>query len=249
MIEHRTDSNRRRARKSFSRVEKGIVIAIVLLLLGAAVLFLWEPVKNRLRENETRAIVNKIVTGEQTIVVRSDALAVNGEGYEAFADPEEAFVTAASESILVPTLEPLPEDVVLTAIGTISIEKVDLYLPLLDGAGVVPLRYGAGRLEGTALPGEEGNCVILGHRMKDFGSLFNRLDEVSIGDVIKISNMENQEMTFLVDELYPMLDPGELGGYISIDSGSGKQITLITCTPTGIGSHRIVIIAHLQEGS
>jgi sortase A len=235
------------ARRSFSRIEKVILVVTGLLIITAAVLFLWEPVMNKLRNNETNRIVDKIVSGEQTIIVKRDALPVNGEGYEAFDDPEEVFEGPSESTSQI--LDPLPEDVVLTALGTITIDKIDLFLPLLDGAGVVPLRYGAGRLEGTATPGAVGNCVILGHRMKDFGSIFNRLDEVAVGDIILFTDLENKEMTFIVDEVYPKLEPAELGNYLSIDSGSGRQITLITCTPTGIGTHRIVIVAHLQETS
>jgi len=43
----------------------------------------------------------------------------------------------------------------------------------------------------------------------------------------------------------PKLDPSELGNYVKIDSGTGKQITLVTCTPTGVGSHRIIVIGHM----
>lgn len=245
MSEDETGSGKPRVRKGFSKMEKGIVIAIALLLITAAVLLLWEPVMNTLRKGETNKIVDKIVAGEKMIIVKRDALPVNGEGYEAFEDPEEELEGPTEATS--PTPAPLPDDVVLMALGTIAIDKIDLILPLLDGAGVVPLRYGAGRLEGTAMSGEEGNCVILGHRMKDFGSIFNRLDEVAKGDTIQITDLENKEMTFIVDEVYPKLEPVELGDFISIDSGNGKQITLITCTPTGIGTHRIVIIAHLQD--
>jgi sortase A len=180
--------------------------------------------------------------------VDANALVVSGEEYETF----ETFLTVTENaelySDITPTTVPLelPDDVVLTALGRISIEKIDLNIPLLDDAGVVPLRYGAGMLEKTALPGEEGNFVVLRHRMKAYGSLFNRLDEVAVGDSVVITTLDNEEFTYIVDNVIPKLDPEELIDYIKIDSGSGKQLTLVTCTPTGVGSHRIIVIAHME---
>ena len=98
------------------------------------------------------------------------------------------------------------------------------------------------------MPGQEGNFVVLGHRMKTYGLLFNRLGEVVLDDEIVITMLDGTVYTYVVDNIIPALDPAELSDYIGIDSGTGKQITLVTCTPTGVGSHRIIIIGHLREG-
>lgn len=231
-------------------LDKLLIVAIVLLLAAAAVLFAWEPLQTYFRDKKTAEIMDGIKTGEATIIVNRNDLVVNGEEDEIF-DEYESFPTEPSVSGIVtvaPMLTPteVPEEnVVLTSLGTITIDKIDLLLPLLDSADKIPLRYGAGMLEDTAMPGTEGNCVVLGHRMKTHGKLFNRLDEVAVGDSIVITMLDGTAYTYTVDNVIPELDPAELPNYIGIYSGTGKQLTLVTCTPVGVGSHRIIIIAHM----
>ncbi len=231
-------------KRKFTAIDRILLVLATLMFLGAMVLFAWTPVQNYLRDQRTKNLISSIEEGNPTIIVKMDELPINGEEYESY----ETFVLPTAEGTdPQPTLAPidLPEDVVLTAFGMIKIEKIDLYIPLLDDAGVVPLRYGAGIQVNTALPGEEGNSVILGHRMKAYGSLFNRLDEVAIGDTIEITKVDGTVITYIVDEVIPKLDPAELLDYIDINAGYGVQVTLVTCTPTGVGSHRLLVIGHM----
>jgi LPXTG-site transpeptidase (sortase) family protein len=227
--------------RTYTTTDKILLWAAILLFIAGAVILAWSPIQNYLREQKTSVLLEGIEEGNPTLIVDRDALPIPGEGYETFEAPTADPVQTAEETVT------LPENVVLTALGTIRIDEIDLFLPLLDSATVVPLRYGAGMLKGTALPGEEGNCVVLGHRMKAYGSLFNRLDEISIGDTIIIKTIDKTEYKYVVDVIIMKLDPSDLEDYIDISSGTGTQLTLITCTPTGVGSHRIIIIAHLQE--
>lgn len=137
----------------------------------------------------------------------------------------------------------------LRAYGTIVIPSIDCELPLWDGAGKVELRYGAGRMPGSSEAGVQGNLVIFGHRMRRYGSIFNRLGDVSIGDSIVIEH-SGQAFTYTVDAI-DTVEPSSLSAYIGMenegDPGSCR-ITLITCTPIGVGSHRLVITGHLASG-
>lgn len=137
----------------------------------------------------------------------------------------------------------------LLAYGTIVIPSIGCELPLWDGAGKVELRYGAGRMPGSSEAGEPGNLVIFGHRMRRYGSIFNRLGEVSIGDSIIIERA-GQAFTYTVDAI-DTVEPSSLSAYIGMekegDPGSCR-ITLITCTPIGVGSHRLIITGHLASG-
>lgn len=137
----------------------------------------------------------------------------------------------------------------LHAYGTIVIPSIGCELPLWDGAGKVELRYGAGRMPGSSEAGAPGNLVIFGHRMRRYGSIFNRLGEVCIGDSIVIERA-GQVFTYTVDAI-DTVEPSSLSAYIGMenegDSGSCR-ITLITCTPIGVGSHRLVITGHLASG-
>ena len=137
----------------------------------------------------------------------------------------------------------------LRAYGTIVIPSIDCELPLWDGAGKFELRYGAGRMPGSSEAGAPGNLVIFGHRMRRYGSIFNRLGDVSIGDSIVIEH-SGQAFTYTVDAI-DTVEPSSLSAYIGMenegDPGSCR-ITLITCTPIGVGSHRLVITGHLASG-
>jgi len=250
---HITTSNKRK----FSLTDKILLFLAILLLTGAIGLFLWNPVQNYLRGQKTQEILNQIEQGNITVIVDANALPVNGEELETIMTSEETAVvtkntTVPAETAAVTEITPVPtkydpaEKLSLTAFGTFSIEKINLNIPLWVGAGIVPLRYGAGILENGIMPGQVGNSVILGHRMKTYGSLFNRLDEVAVGDSIVITAVDGTVLTYIVDTVIPELDPAELVNYIQGDSGTGgQQITLITCTPVGVGSHRIIVIAQL----
>lgn len=137
----------------------------------------------------------------------------------------------------------------LRAYGTIVIPSIGCELPLWDGAGKFELRYGAGRMPGSSEAGAPGNLVIFGHRMRRYGSIFNRLGEVCIGDSIVIEH-SGQAFTYTVDAI-ETIEPSSLSAYIGMekegDPGSCR-ITLITCTPIGVGSHRLIITGHLASG-
>ena len=136
------------------------------------------------------------------------------------------------------------EEYTLVSYGTLLIPSIDCELPLWDGAGKIELRYGVGRMPLSCEAGEKGNLVIFGHRMKKKGSIFNRLDEVSSGDAI-IVNRNGCSFTYIVDQT-EVIEPSELSRYIAMGEGE-KRITLITCTPTGVGSHRLLVIGHLSS--
>lgn len=252
--------NTTRSKKKFSLTDKLLLVLAIFLLIGAAALFLWSPLQNYLRTQKTEQMVSQIEQGKTTVVVDPNYLPVNGEQLETIPVPAETSAVsqtsqgsvpaettaAATAATPVPTKYDPAEKLTLTAVGTIRIDSINLYLPLWQGAGIIPLRYGAGLLDNSVYPGQDGNSVILGHRMKAYGSLFNRLNEVAVGNSIVITTVDGTEYTYIVDNVIPNLDPAELGNYIQSDSGTGKQITLVTCTPVGVGSQRIIVIGHIS---
>lgn len=132
----------------------------------------------------------------------------------------------------------------LTSCGTIQIPSISCSLPVWEGAGKIEMRYGAGHMPYSVLPGENGNCVIYGHRMRAYGSMFNRLGEVKEGDVIRLSS-EDRSYVYIVDQI-EVISPSLLSGYINAEDGL-PRVTLITCTPTGVASHRLIVIGHLRS--
>lgn len=219
--------------------------------------------RERLRAQTILDMTTRIRSGEKvTFTVDPDAIPVSGEdplqedasrspvSAAALSDPDGTFSDSdpTSHSAADPSSADYsspanaPDAYTLSSCGVISIPSIDCLLPLWDGAGSIELRYGAGRVPTGAFPGEEGNLVILGHRMKKYGSLFNRLGEVKSGDTISIET-ESGTFTYLIDTIIT-IDPSELSFYMQ-DEGDTFRITLITCTPVGVGTQRLLVLGHL----
>lgn len=233
-------------RRGKMRVKNIILLAIAAIcLIVGVILLLIDPIKNWKRQKVTDDMMNQIVQNSQeTFIVKSSGNEVNGEDVEYYYGEEEYGDTPMDYDSVVAAL---PEEVVLKALGTITISSVDISIPLWADASIVSLRYGAGRLEGTADPGQEGNMTVLGHRMRAEGKLFHALGDVKIGDTIEITCIDGTKYVYIVDTIYDSVNPGDLEKYIDIDDGTGKQITLVTCTPLGVATHRLLIVGHLQE--
>ncbi len=222
-----------------------IAIASMLCVAVGAVLLLQKPVTERKRQIAIEGIVSEIRIGQETLIVDPDQCPVEGEGYE---DPENILL---EEEIAPATFAPeeevlsVPDTVTLKAAGTISISSIDLVLPLWDEAGIVSLRYGAGLYKSSSQPGENGNVIILGHRMKKYGSLFNRLGEVACDDEIMIQTIDGETFTYEVTQIYDSVLPKNLLDYFGSGSDGQAKITLVTCTPTGVGTHRLLVVGQL----
>lgn len=128
-----------------------------------------------------------------------------------------------------------------TVIGRIKIPSVSIDLLLVEGTASKDLNWGAGHLTATPMPGEVGNCAIAGHRNYTFGSYFSRLGEVKIGDQITVT-YNKTEYTYEAYEILTVLptDNSVLG-----QTDESSILTLITCTPKGTNTHRLIIHAKL----
>jgi len=123
--------------------------------------------------------------------------------------------------------------------GYIEIPKIELRLPIYHGSGENSLLKGVGHIEKTTLPiGGTGNhSVLTGHRGLPESELFTRLDEVEMGDRFYIYVLD-EVFVYEVDQITIVL-PEEAG---KIKREAGRDlITLITCTPYGINTHRLLV--------
>ena len=123
--------------------------------------------------------------------------------------------------------------------GYIEIEKIDCRLPVYHGTGEAVLLAGAGHLEGSSLPigGEGTHCMISGHRGLPSARLFTDLDQLVVGDRFVLRTMD-LVLTYEVDRIRVVL-PNEVDE-LCIYPGE-DYCTLITCTPYGINSHRLLV--------
>jgi sortase A len=124
-------------------------------------------------------------------------------------------------------------------LGTLYIDKFGLELKIVEGASEQNLEFFIGHLAGTSAIGEIGNTAIAGHRSYVFGNFFNRLDELEKDDEIKI---EANGKTYIY-KVYETLvvEPNDIS--VLKRSRTQSVLTLITCHPLYISSHRLIIHA------
>lgn len=123
--------------------------------------------------------------------------------------------------------------------ATLEIPKINVDLPIYHGTEDEVLSIGVGHLEGSSLPvgGESTRCILTGHRGLPSSKLFTRLDEIVEGDLFYIDVL-GETMAYEVNEV-EVIDPDEVD---KLEIEPDKDlVTLITCTPYGINTHRLVV--------
>ena len=126
--------------------------------------------------------------------------------------------------------------------GSLEIPKIQVELPIYHGTEDEVLSNGIGHLEGTSLPigGENTHSVLTGHRGLPSSKLLVRLDEMKIGDLIFIHTYK-EVMAYKVEDI--MVVKPEDTAWMEI-KGEKDLVSLVTCTPFGINSHRLIVTGH-----
>ncbi|WP_227589910.1 class C sortase [Demequina pelophila] len=124
----------------------------------------------------------------------------------------------------------------------LRIPAIEVDLPIFHGTGEDSLQRGVGHLFGTHLPvGGEGNRTVLsGHRGLPDAQLFTRLDAIGVGDQMLIDVL-GETLTYEVDDVR-VVEPTD--GSVIVPQEGQDLLTLITCTPIGINSHRLAVTGH-----
>lgn len=130
-------------------------------------------------------------------------------------------------------------------IGYIEIPNIKVSLPIYHGVDEAVLQIAVGHIEGSSLPvgGEGTHCVISGHRGLPSAKLFTNLDEMEEGDLFMMRVLD-ETLTYEVDQIR-IVEPEDLS---ALEIEEGKDLcTLVTCTPYGINSHRLLVRGHRVE--
>ena len=123
--------------------------------------------------------------------------------------------------------------------GYIDIDRIKVELPIYHGVDKGVLQIGVGHLEGSSLPvgGSGTHCVLSGHRGLPSAKLFTDLDELTIDDTFTLTIL-GRKLTYRVDQI-KTVKPGETD---DLQIVPGKDYcTLLTCTPYGINTHRLLV--------
>ena len=126
--------------------------------------------------------------------------------------------------------------------GYIEIPVINCSLPIYHGTDDTVLQVAIGHLVGTSLPvgGEGTHCVLSGHRGLPRAKLFTDLDKVTKGDTFMIHVLD-ETLTYEVDQIL-IVEPDEIDR-LKIENDK-DYCTLVTCTPYGVNSHRLLVRGH-----
>ena len=130
----------------------------------------------------------------------------------------------------------------LGIMGYIEIPEIDVSLPIYHGTEESVLQIAVGHLEWSSLPvgGESTHCVLSGHRGLPSAKLFTNLDKLTEGDTFMLRVLD-EVLTYEVDQIL-IVEPQETEP-LRIEEGK-DYCTLVTCTPYGINSHRLLVRGH-----
>ena len=133
----------------------------------------------------------------------------------------------------------------LGIMGYIEIPEIDVSLPIYHGTEESVLQVAVGHLDWTSLPvgGESTHCVLSGHRGLPSAKLFTNLDKLREGDTFLLRILD-EVLTYEVDQIL-IVEPQEIDALKIVE---GKDYcTLVTCTPYGVNTHRLLVRGHRIE--
>lgn len=223
--------------------KKSTVILIVVFLAGVSLL-LYPTLSDYWNSfHQTRAIASY----EETIANLDD------RDYEKYMAAARRYnqQLPLKRNRLVPTEEDLQEYESLLNItgngimGYVEIPTINCALPIYHGIDESVLQVAIGHIPGSSLPvgGESTHCVVSGHRGLPSARLFTDLDQLVEGDHFMLQVL-GETFTYEVDQIL-IVEPEETGA-LEIEEGK-DYCTLITCTPYGVNSHRLLIRGHRVE--
>ena len=131
--------------------------------------------------------------------------------------------------------------------GYITIPKIHVELPIYHGIDDAVLQIAIGHLSETSLPvgGPSAHCVVSGHRGLPSAKLFTDIDKLVEGDTWTV-NVLNKTLTYEVDQIR-VVEPTDLSN-LQIEQGK-DYFTLVTCTPYGINTHRLLVRGHRVDNA
>lgn len=129
----------------------------------------------------------------------------------------------------------------------ITIPKIHVELPIYHGIDDAVLQIAIGHLSETSLPvgGPSAHCVVSGHRGLPSAKLFTDIDKLVEGDTWTV-NVLNKTLTYEVDRIR-VVEPTDLSN-LQIEQGK-DYFTLVTCTPYGINTHRLLVRGHRVDNA
>ena len=219
-------------------------ILLVVIILAGLSLLLYPSFSNYWNQRHQSMAIQSY--GEQVAQMDNSAaqqLLQQARAYNrTLLDRENRFVLSDAEAAQYEGLL----DVTGTGImGYVEIPSLDCMLPIYHGTDEAVLQIAVGHIAGSSLPvgGEGTHCVISGHRGLPSAKLFTNLDQLAEGDVFRLHVLD-EILSYEVDQILTV-EPHDVAA-LEIDPEQ-DLCTLVTCTPYGINSHRLLVRGHRVE--
>lgn len=225
-----------------------LLAAAILLIAGGLGVFLYPTIMNYMAEHRQTAVIQSY--SQKTATVNVKALEqewLNARNYNDTLSGKPSVLPFSSTKNYVRSehymsvLNPAGDGMM----GYLSIPKINVRMPIYHGCDEQILQKGIGHVEQTHLPigGEGTHAVLSGHRGLATAEMFTRLDELEPGDQFYLYILD-ATLAYEVDEIN-VVEPQDLE---LINAVPGEDLTtLVTCTPYGINTHRLLVRGHRIE--
>ena len=224
--------------------KKSSYLPLLLIFLAGLALLLYPTVSDYYNSfHQTRAITGYSENVAQLDEVEYDELWRAAWDYNrALCGRETSFALSDAQKV---EYDALLDVSGLGIMGYIEIPEINCSLPIYHGTAESVLQVAVGHLEWSSLPvgGEGSHCVLSGHRGLPSAKLFTNLDKLVVGDVFMLRVLD-EVLTYEVDQIL-IVEPQETDS-LTIVPGA-DLCTLVTCTPYGINTHRLLVRGHRIE--
>ena len=216
---------------------KTVIFFAILMIVTGALIFAYPFISNALETRHATVAVQAYQQSVQTLQKEDiDALKEAAKSYN---DQLESVIdrNAQGQGEIADSYIDLIQ--LGDALGYITIPKIDLYLPIYEGTGADVLTHGVGHLPQTSYPlgGESTHSALSGHRGMAEAELFTNLDKLEIGDKFYLHVLD-EVLAYRVDQILTV-EPDQVE---ALEIVEGEDLcTLVTCTPIGINSHRLLV--------
>lgn len=213
-------------------------ILLVLVFLAGLSLLLYPTVSNFVNTRNQTRVIAEYRSQLDTVDVESHArMLAEARAYN------ESLLGRENEFTLSPEQQQRYEALLNVSgtgvMGYVDIPCIDVTLPVYHTTEELVLQTAAGHVEWSSLPvgGESAHCIISGHRGLPTAELMTHIDRLRLGDRFYL-NVLGETLEYQVDQIKVVLpDDTE---YLKIEEGQ-DYVTLVTCTPYGINSHRLLV--------
>ena len=234
-----------RVRRRGHRIS-AVIVAVIALLAGFALIaypFVSDAIYQSIERGVVKSTANAVSSADELTLAeeRQRALEYNErllDGRAVVTDPFDPDAERPNDEDYNITLN-LSGDGIM---GTISIPKIQIELPIYHTTDDSVLSHGVGHLQGTSLPigGDSSHCVLSGHTGLPRMKIFDNLDQLEVGDYFVISVL-GEDHAYRVTSVEVVL-PDETDSLV-IEQGR-DLCTLVTCTPYGVNTHRLLVRGH-----